>query len=54
MLNWLKPNAKKHKQKEYERLIQAAFVAQRNGDIRGYSELTAQAEAVKKQLDSLA
>ncbi|GAB5415805.1 MAG: hypothetical protein Cons2KO_34080 [Congregibacter sp.] len=30
-----------------------AFQAQRNGDIRGYSALTAEAEEIKKQIDAL-
>ena len=50
MFAWLKPNPEKQYQKEYERLTQLAFRAQRNGDIRRYSELTSQAETVKAKL----
>ncbi len=38
---------------EFEKLSQMAFEAQRNGNIRRYSELTAEAEAVRQQLEAL-
>lgn len=53
MFAWLKPNPAKQLQKEYDRLTERAFQAQRNGDIRLYSELTSQAETVKAKLDNL-
>lgn len=40
-------------QAEFDRLSQRAFDAQRNGNIRRYSELTAEADAVRQQLDAL-
>lgn len=40
-------------EKEYEILLTKAFQAQRNGDIRLYSTLTADAEAIKQQIDGL-
>ncbi|MDX1736157.1 MAG: DUF6435 family protein [Halioglobus sp.] len=40
-------------QKEHEVLVTRAFQAQRNGDIRLYSTLTAEAEAVREKIDSL-
>jgi len=39
--------------KEHEILAIRAFQAQRNGDIRLYSTLTAEAETLKKQIDEL-
>ena len=39
--------------KEHEILLTRAFQAQRNGDIRLYSTLTAEAEALKLQIDGL-
>jgi len=38
--------------KEHEALLTKAFQAQRNGDIRLYSTLTAEAEAVKAKIDA--
>lgn len=40
-------------QKEHAILVRRAFEAQRNGDIRGYSTLTAEAEAVRERIDNL-
>ena len=37
--------------KEYDALLTRAFQAQRNGNIRLYSDLTAQAEALKERID---
>ncbi len=39
-------------QKEHEALLTKAFQAQRNGDIRLYSTLTAEAEAIKAKIDA--
>ncbi|MBA4151058.1 MAG: hypothetical protein C0509_00720 [Acinetobacter sp.] len=39
--------------KQYNKTLEAAMLAQRNGNIRGYAELTEQAEALGKQLDEL-
>lgn len=39
--------------KQYNKLLEAAMQAQRNGNIRGYAELTEQAEVLGKQLDAL-
>jgi hypothetical protein len=38
---------------EHKALLEKAFHAQRNGDIRLYSTLTAEAEAVRAKLDAL-
>ena len=40
-------------QKEHELLLTSAFQAQRNGDIRLYSALTAEAEALRGKIDKL-
>lgn len=41
-------------QQKYNKTLEAAMLAQRNGNLRGYAELTEQAEALGKQLDQLA
>lgn len=40
-------------QKEHEVLVTRAFQAQRNGNIRLYSTLTAEAEALREKIDTL-
>lgn len=40
-------------QAEFDILTKKAFEAQRNGNIRGYSELTAEAEAVRLKMEAL-
>ncbi|KAA1194007.1 Lacal_2735 family protein [Pseudohalioglobus sediminis] len=40
-------------QADYEKLSTAAFEAQRNGNIRLYSSLTAEAELVRQKLEAL-
>ncbi len=39
--------------KQYNKLLEDAMHAQRNGNIRGYAELTEQAEELGKKLDEL-
>jgi hypothetical protein len=39
-------------QKEHEVLVTRAFQAQRNGDIRLYSTLTADAEALREKIEA--
>lgn len=46
MFSWLKANPRKQRQKLYEQKLQQAMEAQRNGDIRRYSELMEEAEAL--------
>lgn len=53
MFSFLKQDPKKVLDKEYKSLLERAMQAQRSGDIRGYSELMEQAEAVKVKLDAL-
>jgi hypothetical protein len=40
-------------QKEHEDLLTRAFQAQRNGDIRLYSTLTAEAEGLREKIEEL-
>ena len=44
-------NPLKNLQKDHEKLLTKAFEAQRNGNIRLYSTLTAEAEVLKKKID---
>ncbi|QCF37560.1 DUF6435 family protein [Salinivibrio sp. YCSC6] len=53
MLSFLKPNPVKKLKKQYEAKQQQAFQAQRNGDIRGYSLLTEEAEKIDQQIKAL-
>ena len=54
MFGWLKKDPRAKLQKAYEAKLTEAMTRQRNGDIRGYSALTAEAEAIKSQMDDLA
>lgn len=40
-------------EKERDTLVTRAFQAQRNGNIRLYSSLTAEAEAVREEIESI-
>jgi hypothetical protein len=53
MFGFLKPNLLKTLRKQYLALLEAAMQAQRNGDIRRYSELTEEAEAVAVKIELL-
>lgn len=53
MFVFLKPNPLKTLRKQYLVLLEAAMQAQRNGDIRRYSELTEEAEAVAVKIELL-
>ena len=53
MFGFFKADPKKKLDKEYKTLLEQAMQAQRNGDIRKYSELTELAEEKKKELDRL-
>ena len=52
MFGFLKGNPVKKWKKEHESLVTRAFHAQRNGDIRLYSKLTAEAEALREKIES--
>ncbi|WP_021022960.1 DUF6435 family protein [Salinivibrio costicola] len=53
MLSFLKPNPVKKLKKQYDAKQQQALEAQRNGDIRGYSLLTEEAEKIDQQIKAL-
>ncbi|WP_108742870.1 DUF6435 family protein [Salinivibrio sp. AR640] len=53
MLSFLKPNPVKKLKKQYDAKQQQAFEAQRNGDIRGYSLLTEEAEKIDQQIKAM-
>lgn len=53
MLGFLKGDPKKKLQKDYEKKLTEAMQAQRNGDIRTYSVLTQEAEAMYAKLQEM-
>lgn len=53
MFGLFKKDPKKQLDKEYRALLERAMQAQRSGDIRGYSELTEQAEAKRAEIQAL-
>lgn len=53
MFNLFKANPLKKLQKQHESLLSEAFQAQRNGNIRLYSTLTAEAEALREKIEAL-
>jgi hypothetical protein len=53
MLGLFKKSPLKKLQAQHEDLLTRAFQAQRNGDIRSYSMLTAEAEAVREKIENL-
>jgi hypothetical protein len=53
MFGLFKSNPLKKLQKEYELLMKKAVDAQRNGNIELYAKLSAQADAIAKQMDEL-
>ncbi|MFT4769015.1 MAG: hypothetical protein ACI8RN_002155 [Glaciecola sp.] len=53
MFSLFKGSPLKKWQKEHESLLTQAFQAQRNGNIRLYSTLTAEAEALREKIEAL-
>ena len=53
MFGFLKSDPKKKLQAQYQKLLESAMQLQRNGDIRGYSEVTAEAEKVREAIEAL-
>jgi len=53
MFNWFKKDPRAKLDKAYKQKLTDAMHAQRNGDIRTYSELTHEASVLKDQLDAL-
>jgi hypothetical protein len=53
MFGLFKSNPIEKLEKQYKSLLEQGVHAQRNGDIRTYSELTSQADEVLKKIDEL-
>ncbi|WP_166253772.1 DUF6435 family protein [Marinobacter salicampi] len=53
MLGFLKGDPKRKLQKDYEKKLTEAMQAQRNGDIRTYSVLSQEAEAMYARLQEM-
>lgn len=53
MFGLFKKSPVKKLKQEHEELLTKAFNAQRNGDIRSYSTLTAEAEALRLKIEEL-
>lgn len=53
MFNFFKRNPLQELQKAYENKLTEAMQAQRNGDIRAYSTLQEEAEAIYAKLEAL-
>jgi len=53
MFGFLKKDPKKELQTQYEKLLKDGMLAQRNGDIKTYSMLTAEAEKVFSKIKQL-
>lgn len=53
MLNWLRKDPLKALEQEYAGKLKAATDLQRNGDLLGYADLTAEAEEILSKIDKL-
>jgi len=53
MFGFLKKDPKKELQTQYEKLLKEGMLAQRNGDIKTYSMLTAEAEKVFNKIKQI-
>jgi len=53
MFGLFKSNPTKKLRKQYDALLEKAMYAQRNGDIKTYSMLTAQSEELWKEIERL-
>ena len=53
MFKFLTPDPAKKLRKNYDIKLEQAMLAQRNGDIKRYSMLTAEAEALWQEIESL-
>ncbi|RTR06106.1 DUF6435 family protein [Halomonas nitroreducens] len=51
MLSWLKRDPAKRLQRDYERKLEQAMEAARNGDMRANASLTEEAEALREAID---
>ena len=53
MFGFLKTDPKKKLQKKYEKLLFEGMQFQRNGDIKSYAMITAEAEKVREEIQAL-
>jgi len=53
MFSIFKKDPSKKLNKSYEAKLEQAMLAQRNGDIKGYAMLTAEAEVIAQELKAL-
>ncbi|GLR71471.1 DUF6435 family protein [Agaribacter marinus] len=53
MFGFLKSNPTKKLRKQYDIKLEQAMLAQRKGDIKSYSMLTAEAESMWKEIEKL-
>ncbi|HAI72528.1 MAG TPA: hypothetical protein DCW74_03360 [Alteromonas australica] len=53
MFNLFKSNPTKKLRRQYDKLLERAMHAQRNGDIKTYSMLTAESETLYKQIEAI-
>jgi hypothetical protein len=53
MFGFFKSNPQDKLQKQYEALLEKAMQLQRNGDIKNYSKVTAEAEKLREKIDEL-
>jgi len=53
MFGFLKPNPAKKLRKAYDSKLEQAMLAQRNGDMRLFADLTEQSEQIWQQLTDL-
>lgn len=51
MFSFLKSDPTKKLQKQYEKKLEEAMLAQRSGDIKSYSFLTSEAEELREQIE---
>ena len=54
MFKFFKKDPAKRLKEEYQKLLERAMSAQRNGDIESYANLTAQANKILEKIDTLA
>ena len=53
MFGFLKSNPGKKLRKQYDMKLEQAMLAQRKGDIKSYSMLTAEAESLWQQIEAI-
>ena len=53
MFGFLKSDPEKKLQKQYQELLEKGMQFQRNGDIKSYSMVTAEAEKIREQIETL-